>query len=30
MNDTTPPSPQRMNELKDFFEAGGFKVKVRG
>lgn len=30
MNDTAPPSTQRMNELKEFFEANGNKVKVGG
>jgi len=30
MNDTMPPSTQRMNDLKEFFEVTGIKVKVGG
>ncbi len=30
MNETAAPSPQRMNDLKEFFEATGIKVKVGG
>ena len=30
MNDTAPPSSQRMNDLKEFFEVTGIKVKVGG
>jgi hypothetical protein len=28
MNDTVPPSSQRMNDLKEFFEVTGVKVKL--
>jgi pyruvate formate lyase activating enzyme len=30
MNDTEQPSPERMRELKEFFEATGIKVKIGG
>jgi pyruvate formate lyase activating enzyme len=30
MNDTEQPSPERMRELKDFFEGTGIKVKIGG
>jgi pyruvate formate lyase activating enzyme len=30
MNDTEPPSPERMRELKEFFSETGIKVKIGG
>jgi pyruvate formate lyase activating enzyme len=30
MNDTEPPSPERMRELKEFFAETGIKIKIGG
>jgi hypothetical protein len=30
MNDTVPPSSQRMNDLKEFFSETGINVKIGG